>query len=134
MLLWPGDFYRYFENDCTANATDPRDQFYAVLGLAPEMDRSALIPDYTKSLKEICGQFIKHIIDTEKKLDILAFDHSSCEENLPTWAPNFTSLSRSASIGWRPYWQNFWASGKAGANPPQEIGRASCRERVLMPV
>ncbi|XTI92208.1 heterokaryon incompatibility protein-domain-containing protein, partial [Cenococcum geophilum] len=103
----------------TANATDPRDHFYAVLGLAPETDRSALIPDYTKSLKEICGQFIKHIINTEKRLDILAFDHSSCKANLPTWAPNFTSLSRSASIGWRPYWHNFQASGKSGANPPQ---------------
>lgn len=103
----------------TANATDPRDHFYAVLGLAPETDRSALIPDYTKSLKEVCGQFIEHIINTEKRLDILAFDHSSCKANLPTWAPNFTSLSRSASIGWRPYWHNFRASGKAGANPPQ---------------
>lgn len=103
----------------TANATDPRDHFYAVLGLAPETDRSALIPDYTKSLKEICGQFIEHIINTEKRLDILAFDHSSCKANLPTWAPNFMSLSRSASIGWRPYWHNFRASGEAGANPPQ---------------
>ena len=45
-----------------ANATDFRDHFYAILGLTPEIDRSALVLGYTKSLKEVCSQFIKHII------------------------------------------------------------------------
>lgn len=103
----------------TANATDARDHFYAILGLAPESDQRALVPDYTKSLKDICGQFIKHIIEKENKLDILTFGHSSPGADLPTWAPNFESLSRSASIRWRPYWKNFWASGKDGIHRPR---------------
>ena len=103
----------------TANATDARDHFYAILGLAPESDQRALFPDYTKSLKDICGQFIKHIIEKENKLDILTFGHSSPEADLPTWAPNFESLSRNASIRWRPYWKNFWASGKDGLHRPR---------------
>ena len=100
----------------TAHATDPRDHFYAILGLAPEADRAVLIPDYSKSLTEVCGIFIKHVIERERSLDILAFDHSDCEA--PSWAPNFSLQSRSASIGWRPYWQNFRASGDVGTNPP----------------
>lgn len=67
----------------TVNATDARDHFYAILGLAPEADRSALVPDYTESLKEVCSQFTSLIIETENRLDILMFSHSTYEADLP---------------------------------------------------
>ncbi|KAI0914902.1 heterokaryon incompatibility protein-domain-containing protein [Ustulina deusta] len=93
----------------TAKATDNRDHFYAVLGLAPEADREDLYPDYAKLFPEINGRFLKRIIEKEMKLDILAFDHSS---QAPIWAPNFESISRSARIRWRKYWGGFQASGR----------------------
>lgn len=67
----------------TANATDAHDHFYAILGLAPETDKSALVSDYTKSLKEVCSQFVSHIIETENRLDILMFNHSNYKADLP---------------------------------------------------
>jgi len=103
----------------TANATDTRDHLYAVLGLSSEPNRSVLIPDYAMSLSEVCGRFVKHVIDTEKNLDILAFDHSDQAPQIPSWAPNFTGANRRADVQWRPFRHNFHVSRRDGASHPQ---------------
>jgi hypothetical protein len=99
----------------TANATDPRDKFYGIYGIIPWRDRVAFLPDYEATLHTACTKIIKHIIEGENNLEILAFDRSVFEPSIPSWAPNIISPALSDTM-WRPFWKNFAAS-RAIAQP-----------------
>jgi hypothetical protein len=101
----------------TANATDPRDHFFAVLGLAPT-SRPNLSPNYAKTFKEVCGQYMEHIIRADGKLDVLTHGNFGGNTNIPSWAPDFTGTLRNDVTSWSIYRQNFRASGKGVQNSP----------------
>ncbi|KAF7509584.1 hypothetical protein GJ744_007622 [Endocarpon pusillum] len=111
----------------TANATDVRDHMYALLNISSEQVPKALNPDYGKSPAYVCGLFTHHIIQKEKNLEILAFDHSDSQDQIPSWVPNFIGTNRMADIQWRPFRHNFRASGRDGSSTAI-LSHALCSE------
>lgn len=73
------------------DATDPRDKIFALVGLAPEKDRSALSPDYSKSTALVYAETTKHVITSTGNLDILSFNTNSqnTESPLPSWVSDW---------------------------------------------
>ena len=71
--------------------TDPRDKIFALLGLARAADRDAFKADYTKSTAQVYTEFAKMVIETQKRVDILAFCnmHRKTPE-LPSWVPDWS--------------------------------------------
>jgi hypothetical protein len=76
-------------------ATDPRDRIYALLGIAREQDRVAMVPDYTRtnSFTILLRRLVKHHITAEKNLDILCYfptldSKTSGAEG--SWLPNLS--------------------------------------------
>ena len=57
------------------HATDPRDKVYAILGIAKERDRVAIVPEYTpeNTLTILLRELAIHHIMTEKNFDILCY-------------------------------------------------------------
>ncbi|KAF2805516.1 HET-domain-containing protein, partial [Mytilinidion resinicola] len=51
-------------------ATDPRDKIYALLGLAREVDRDAIIPDYSKNFEHVCKEVVRHLVRHDRNLKI----------------------------------------------------------------
>lgn len=105
-------------------AKDPKDTIYAVLSIAKDTPYSysdstasaastssappdlRIAPDYTKSLSDICTDFIDYCIETSSSLDIICRHWApkrkkksdieiirsgpETEENLPSWIPSVT--------------------------------------------
>lgn len=97
------------------NATQPHDLLYAVLGLARGRTRAVLKPDYSKPLEQVSAELIKHIIESEGKLDSLHAYRTRVSQT-PSWVPqiptpvpqerSFRSVSAAnccASADWKPY-------------------------------
>ncbi|KAJ8132498.1 hypothetical protein O1611_g1123 [Lasiodiplodia mahajangana] len=78
-------------NTLKLDATDARDKVFALFGLAPEGDRRALTPDYSKSVAEVYMETTKHIINSTGCLDILSFNTNSesSSERLPSWVSDW---------------------------------------------
>jgi hypothetical protein len=92
-----------------ANATDPRDKVYAVLGLAESFnqnvnsriyDSDSLIVDYRRPIGEIYASLVRSLVTSTKRLDVLL---ACCSRrhvtqtwvpdwSLPTDSPGFRSL------------------------------------------
>ncbi|KAJ9134454.1 hypothetical protein NKR23_g10094 [Pleurostoma richardsiae] len=116
------------------NATDPRDHFFAILGLASDHDRSCLTPDYTKSLEEVSGRFLEHVIRTERKLDILMLGDYTLGDQTPSWAPNFSDPSRDEErFHWKSYWDNFSASPECAGAGMLAVKFSSIERVICLP-
>lgn len=71
-------------------STDPRDRIYALEGLMKDEISPLLQPAYTKSVQEVYANASRHIIFTEKCLDVLC-GHPLDDRlpGLPSWVPDF---------------------------------------------
>ncbi len=76
----------------TFHSTDPRDKVFALLGLALENDRLAILPDYSKSLKEVYTELAVYLLS--KDINMLYFNTDSPYHELPSWVPDWSWWSR----------------------------------------
>jgi hypothetical protein len=92
------------------DATDPRDRVYSFLGIANDISRQDLLPDYTQSCAKVYTQVAGYLLQ-QGHLDILALCRArSLPGALPSWAPDWTAPNRTP---WFEYHEDkhFSASG-----------------------
>ncbi|KAF6809413.1 ankyrin and het domain protein [Colletotrichum plurivorum] len=75
-------------------ASDPRDLYYALLGLAADGDREEFQPDYSKTFEETALRFGRTLLHEAYSEELL--DHAGIAEHLngnatkfPSWLPDF---------------------------------------------
>ncbi|KAJ4175879.1 hypothetical protein NW767_015640 [Fusarium falciforme] len=95
-LIW------LLENCRLCDATDPRDHFYALLGLAADVGDSSLVADYSKGLEEVEMEFGGFLIKSGFGVSLL---YGACEDHgragvLPSWLPNFCGVGQSSLSIW----------------------------------
>jgi hypothetical protein len=76
-------------------ATDSRDKIYAILGIARERDRLAIVPDYTNknTFENLLRELVMHHVMTEGDFDILCYFPTFRDEqngNACSWVPDLT--------------------------------------------
>jgi hypothetical protein len=71
-------------------STDPKDMIYALLGLAREVDRKSILPDYSKRCSRVCCEVVKHLIQHDESLKVLSRTISKHDTKLPSWVPDFS--------------------------------------------
>jgi Heterokaryon incompatibility protein (HET) len=100
------------------SSTDPRDKIYALLGLATEKDREAILIDYSKPVVDIYTETVQHIIYSEQKLQIIGCIHSSKRPLLPSWVPDFSPREYPSTGMLSPYGlsDKYYAAGKTKPN------------------
>ena len=81
-----------------AQATDPKDKVYALLGLCPEADVEAIRPKYEKSVETIYTDVVKRALQQRSFLSFcisgLTYNDVGCQpSNSPSWLLTFTQLS-----------------------------------------
>ena len=83
--------YRLLRNSMKLETTDVRDKVFALVGLSREWDRRALVVDYSKSLVQVYVETAKHVICTERHLDILSLKTNSeiSEDQMLSWVPDW---------------------------------------------
>ena len=80
-------------------ATDPRDKVFALLGLAHESDRLAILPDYSKTAKEVFAELAVYLIS--KNINMIYFNTDSPDHDLPSWVPDWSWWTRRWPL-WSP--------------------------------
>lgn len=80
-------------------ATDPRDKVFALLGLAHEDDRLAIVPDYSKSIKEVFAELAVYLIS--RNINMIYFNTDSPDHDLPSWVPDWSWWTRRWPL-WTP--------------------------------
>ena len=85
------------------NATDPRDHYFALLGLANDIDHSDLVADYSKSLEDVEKQFARHFIRGGFGVQLLRLTCLSDKSAniLPSWIPEFKNSSSKAIVSYQ---------------------------------
>lgn len=81
-------------------AKDPRDKLFALVSIAKD-DPAAVIPDYTKSVREISVTAIRNAITRHKNLDSLCLGYRLKTQetmDLPSWAPDLTGSTELCRI------------------------------------
>lgn len=88
-----------------SGATDPRDKIYSWLGLVDEQYNKgesspdgwgALIVDYITPVEDVWSSFVKEVVQSTKRLDILGFCEGQRSENCGrTWVLNCLPKGRS---------------------------------------
>lgn len=69
--------------------SDPRDKIYALLSLLPASNRTGIEPDYTNSVYEVYQHATLSIIESSRRLNMLATVESHEHlEGVPSWVPN----------------------------------------------
>ena len=72
------------------NCSDPKDRIYALLAML-KYNEFPIIPDYSKSLKQVYRDAVVHMIQTNNRLSILG--HCNIRNRIagwPTWVPNYS--------------------------------------------
>jgi len=76
-----------------ANATDPRDYCFGLLGLSVEAEDEALRPDYSRSVAEVYRQYATYFVGHGDGINMLhnagGADADCQGENLPSWVPDW---------------------------------------------
>ncbi|KAF6807599.1 heterokaryon incompatibility protein [Colletotrichum musicola] len=93
MRLLGGKLSDLLWNTWDRDATDPRDQMFAVLGLVGENTRPQMSPDYGKGVRQVFCEAAREIIRAEGSLDILLAaggQKGKCHDGmLPSWVPDW---------------------------------------------
>lgn len=71
-------------------ATDPRDKIYGVLGLQSGDKVARLIPDYTRSIREVLISCALEMMRSQRWLLPLFLDLEHALDDLPSWVPDWT--------------------------------------------
>ncbi|KAE8822934.1 hypothetical protein PTNB73_07619 [Pyrenophora teres f. teres] len=103
-----------------ANATEPKDKIYGVLGIA----RLDIVPDYSK--KTSARQVYLQACLTQ--LPLLVYELLSCvDHDTPldlSWVPDWSTQRVTAALGYSTKaWALYWAGGRivAGQKPPKAV-------------
>ena len=98
-----------------ANATDPRDYLFSLLGISVEADEPELCPNYTESTDQVYLKFSKYFIRQGHGPSLLCYCHknaSTCARvPEPPWIPVHLGPSLPSLV---PRWNvdgNLWLSG-----------------------
>ena len=77
-----------------AEATDPRDKIFALLGLCHDGPNYVPVPNYKQPLEEIIADMSKGMMSFDRSLDLMCFKGTSLaeESKLPSWTPNWVNL------------------------------------------
>src|SRR5215471_13146719 len=82
----------FFRMASCFSVTDPRDQIYGLLGIT----RSNIVPDYSKSVREVYCEFTKTWMIELQDMTFLSMAGIGFglenEFNLPSWTPNYQDL------------------------------------------
>lgn len=70
------------------HATDPRDIFYALVGLLPFPLPPMLLPDYFKSSSQVLTEYATYILESVGLIDIIQYT-SGLSKELPSWVPDW---------------------------------------------
>lgn len=88
-----------------AQAMDPRDKIYALLGISADMSSGEIQPDYRLSVREVYMMAVEAHITKHKSLEIL----DGCEPRDPadsswaSWVPQWTDVDeRATEFSWTP--------------------------------
>lgn len=73
-------------------ATDPRDIFYALVGLLPFSLPPVLLPDYFKSPAQVLTEYATYILESVGLIDIIQYT-SGLSKELPSWVPDWKNSS-----------------------------------------
>lgn len=99
----------------TFKSTDARDKVFALLGLAQEEDKSAIVPNYSKSVKSVYADLAIYLI--YKNINIIYFNTDSPYHSLPSWISDW--------FWWSRRWP-LWSEGLYNAGGPTvQAGRFS---------
>ena len=82
-------------------ATDPRDKFYALLGLSSDGAQS-FKPDYTKTFGEVLQDFVKFDVQYHKSLRSLLFPRFRIHPDEPSWTPDLFGEQRGEGNRFHP--------------------------------
>lgn len=74
------------------HATDPRDTFYALVGLLPFPLPAQLVPNYLKPLDQVLIEYATYILETAGLIDIIQYT-SGLSKDLPSWVPDWKHAS-----------------------------------------
>jgi len=85
-----------------AQATDPRDKVFALVGLAQERGGAGVLgtPDYRLSVEQVYTQFVLDTVSASRNLDVLSLVHGRFFEdgepdtqklNIPSWVPDLST-------------------------------------------
>ncbi|KAF2489317.1 HET-domain-containing protein [Lophium mytilinum] len=96
-------------------ATDPRDKIYALLGLAREVDRGAIIPDYSKNFEHVCKEVVRHLITHDRSLKILSRKSSTQSAIFQSWVPDFSTEMSAGELWQSDQYAQHKASGTTSA-------------------
>jgi hypothetical protein len=103
-------------------ATDPRDKVYSLLGLATEQDRTALKPDYNKSIEQVFIDTATYILSADSvHINILAFNTNSRSPNLPSWVSDWSLSTRRWPL-WMPGAYNACGGSRPVVNFNEKTG------------
>ncbi|MCJ1315428.1 hypothetical protein MMC15_000747 [Xylographa vitiligo] len=69
-------------------ATEVQDMVYSLLGLVTEDDRSAIQPDYSKSVRQVYTEVANHLLKND--INVLCFYTNSSFHDLPSWVPDWS--------------------------------------------
>jgi hypothetical protein len=97
-------------------ATDPRDRVYAILSLAEEEDRKALLPDYRKSEYQLRQDVAVHLIRTGRSLRYLDGNRADPEGQSfvhPSWGVDLMRNDTKLGVGGKLMHDPFYAGGMA---------------------
>jgi hypothetical protein len=116
------------------NATDPRGNIYALLGLSKERKASELHPDYTEPVPDTYRRFAKYCIDAGQGSVLLERTYNPGSNlNLPSWVPDwrnrhmpFSNLAPWNDVG---FGRKGLYVNAGGGFPNMRIG--PCRQRLL---
>lgn len=85
------------------DASDPRDKIYAGIGLVTHFTPGTMKVDYRLNVVEVYIELVRHTIDTDQNLDILAYATepapipqgiSSILGQVPSWCPDWSRFER----------------------------------------
>lgn len=93
------DIFQLLISTNACHATDPRDKVFALFGLIDSAQKHGLIADYKMDTEEVYTRITLYIIQSSRKLDVLAY--CSGERNilsLPSWVPDWSVKRREPLI------------------------------------
>jgi hypothetical protein len=74
-----------------SKCADPRDKIYAMLGITSRSMPYSIIPDYTKSMREVYTELIMKEYHYKGWLNLLAYGNGmSYLSNVPSWVPDWS--------------------------------------------
>jgi hypothetical protein len=102
LVQWAKDF----------KSTDERDKVYGLLGLAGEGDPT-LTPDYSKPIKDLLTDLVKHSIETDRNLLSLGSNRKPYEGCKNSWFPE---LHGAGILGYAGKWDHMMNPYQASAS------------------